>query len=255
MGFKNGLAYHLPPLNQSLVTRKASSYIGSVILTMSRRSMKITTETPVMIKGPLGPLEAILQGFDQSHVPEKVVIVCHPHPLHDGTMHNKVVHTLIRTYRDQGMPGVRFNYRGVGDSAGTYGEGVGEADDLWAVITWLLSLNSNMRIYLAGFSFGCFVASLGYKKLLEEKDITAEHLVLVAPAVENFDFSDIYPLPGDIYVIQGDKDEVVSPMAVYDWLETVNPPLVLLDMQDAGHFFHGRLGDLKTMVTEEIIKK
>ena len=214
--------------------------------------MKITTETPIQLKGPSGEIEAILQGFDENHPPDEVAIVCHPHPLHDGTMHNKVVSTLIRTYRDAGIPGIRFNYRGVGRSEGEYGEGIGEGQDLWAVIEWVKSLNPDVRLYLAGFSFGCFVASQGYKALVDLGTIP-EHLILVAPAVHKFSFSELYPLPGDIFVIQGDEDEVVPPLAVYEWLETVNPPLTLLDMIGAGHFFHGRLGDLKKMVEQEIL--
>src|SRR5579883_2897349 len=117
-----------------------------------------TTEMTFTIPASHGVLE-ILTSPAQENIPEKNItaIICHPHPLHGGTMTNKVVTTLAKTFRDLGMRTVRFNFRGVGKSEGAFAEGIGETDDLLAVVKWAQTTCSNDKLWLAGFSFGAFV--------------------------------------------------------------------------------------------------
>ncbi len=202
-------------------------------------------ETAHTIPGPAGDLEARVTGLDEieAGAPE-VAVVCHPHPLFGGTMQNKVVTTLTRVWRDRGVPVARFNYRGVGRSSGTYGEGVGEGDDAIAVAAWLNERNPGMRTWLAGFSFGSFVAAQAAQRLHGEGREIAR-LVLVAPAVVNFDFGGLLPGPYPTLVLQGDADEVVEPAAVFRWIETLDPAPVVEVFPGCSHFFHGRLPELK----------
>lgn len=209
-------------------------------------------DTPVALTGPAGALEARLMGEValEADPPggQLVAVVCHPHSLHGGTMQNKVVHTLCRTFRDMGIPSVRFNFRGVGSSAGAFAEGIGETEDLFAVIDWVRSRNPRARFLIAGFSFGGFVAARGARQLADAGQGLAA-LILVAPAVVNFDFSGLLPVPVPGLVIQGGEDEVVDPQQVSAWVAGLDEAPELVWMQDAGHFFHGMLPQLKTEVS------
>lgn len=210
-------------------------------------------ETSIIIPGPVGSIEAVLTGCQPGDTLEQLAIVCHPHPLFGGTMNNKVVVTLVRAYRDKEIPSIRFNFRGVGASDGTYDDGIGETDDFWAVYQWAQEHMPSQRMFIAGFSFGSYVASRGYARLAERENQIPEHLLLIAPAVSKWDFSEVFPLPGDIWVVMGDADEVVPPEAVFEWVESVYPPIQLLRMEGASHFFHKRLSDLKQLVTQDVL--
>lgn len=180
-----------------------------------------------------------------------VAVVCHPHSQHGGSMQNKVVHTLCRTFREAGLPSVRFNFRGVGASAGDYDAGIGETDDLLAVIDWLYSEYPVGGVWLAGFSFGGFVAARGARALSDRGD-ALRRLVLVAPAVVNFDFGGLLPVAVPTVVIQGGEDDVVAPEAVFEWAGALDPAPSLVRMPEAGHFFHGMLPELKNLLLAEI---
>ena len=132
-------------------------------------------KTSLVIDGPAGSLEALLEdpGADGRHF----AVVCHPHPLHGGTMHNKVVHTLARALQEQGMPTLRFNYRGVGASAGAYDDGRGETEDALAVIAWGRRRWPGAQLVLAGFSFGAFVASHAIARLHAQRPLAGAVLV------------------------------------------------------------------------------
>lgn len=201
------------------------------------------TEAPITIDGPVGPLEARARDGSQAgdwRERELVAVVCHPHPLHGGTMNNKVVTTLARTYHSLGVPVVRFNFRGVGESAGTFDEARGEVDDLLAVIDWAREQRPGADLLLAGFSFGSSVAAQAAHRVQG-----LAHLVLVAPPVERYPYGDEGRFACPVVVVQGDADDVVSPDAVYRWLETLTESPVLLRYPEAGHFFHGGLSALK----------
>lgn len=195
------------------------------------------------IQGPAGKLQSILETpKEQTH--NAVAIVCHPHPLHEGTMDNKVVTTLSRTLQSFGMPVVRFNFRGVGESEGQYGETVGELEDLFAVMDWVKEEFPNKPIWLAGFSFGSFIAA----KAASQRNV--EQLISVAPSVENFDFQSITQISCPWVVVQGEEDEVVDAQKVFEWLETREEKPTLIRLPGVGHFFHGKLVTLKDVLTE-----
>lgn len=213
------------------------------------------TEAAITIEGPAGKLEAKgVGGSDDGRLVDQgcVAVICHPHPQHGGTMENKVVSTLSRTYRDLGVPSVRFNFRGVGQSEGQYDRAVGEVDDLLAVIHWLREQLSGGRgqapesgadpkLLLAGFSFGSAVAAAAVYR----SDWAVQHLTLVAPPVERYPYDQGGRFPCPVCVAQGGKDEVVVPEGVFQWSKRLQSPYELLSYPEAGHFFHGGLTDLK----------
>jgi uncharacterized protein len=196
------------------------------------------------IAGPAGEIEARLENpLPDGARPEVVGIVCHPHPLHGGTMQNKVVHTLARAMQEGGAPTVRFNFRGVGASAGTYADGLGEVDDARAVIDWARSHWRSERLWLAGFSFGAAVA------LQAAIDSHPDRLVTVAPPVGRLIAQSVARPACPWLIVQGDRDELVDCAAVQRWAASYAPrPPRLLLMQDAEHFFHGRLAELRAGV-------
>lgn len=201
-------------------------------------------ETPVLIDGPVGQLEALYLDLVDA---KGLALICHPNPIQGGTMLNKVVSTLQRTARDAGLITLRFNYRGVGASAGTSEAGPGEIEDAQAAARWLLEKHPDLPLTLFGFSFGGFVAaSLGGR--LEEAKHKLSHLFMVAPAVMRL--NEQYPLPQNcpLTVIQPETDEVVEPQLVYDWSAALPRPHELLKVAECGHFFHGKLTDLKDLV-------
>lgn len=213
-------------------------------------------ETRLFIPGPVGRLQAIATPPKQSgdersptsaNDTENVAIVCHPHSLMGGTMNNKVVHTLARMHRDQGHPVIRFNFRGVEQSEGEYDAGMGESDDLLAVIEWATQCFPQARVWLAGFSFGSFVAARTVELALEQ-GYPIEHLLLVAPAVENYDFDRLMEFPVPLVMVYGDQDEVVDAAQIQAWFDLVHTPKQSACLAGAGHFFHGRLTDLKSTV-------
>ncbi len=118
--------------------------------------MAAPAEERVTFEGPAGPLEGALALPEGA--PRAVAVLCHPHPLYDGTMHNKVVHTLARTFTAAGIAALRFNFRGVGDSAGAYDEGDGETEDALAAVAFAHDRTGDVPLWLAGFSFGASVA-------------------------------------------------------------------------------------------------
>ncbi|MFK8331568.1 alpha/beta hydrolase [Pseudomonas sp. BJa5] len=201
-------------------------------------------ETPVFIDGPVGQLEALYLDVADAR---GVVLLCHPNPVQGGTMTNKVVSMLQRTARDAGFITLRFNYRGVGASAGSHDMGSGEVDDAQAAAKWLLDKHPQLPLTLMGFSFGGFVAaSLGGR--LEANDIALKHLFMVAPAVMRLRDQDTLPQACALSVIQPDTDEVIDPQIVYDWSDALARPHELLKVAECGHFFHGKLTDLKELV-------
>jgi len=201
-------------------------------------------ETPVFIDGPVGQLEALYLDVAE---PRGVVLLCHPNPVQGGTMTNKVVSMLQRTARDAGYITLRFNYRGVGASAGSHDMGSGEVDDAQAAATWLLAQHAGLPLTLMGFSFGGFVAaSLGGR--LEAQGVALKQLFMVAPAVMRLKDHDTLPQACALSVIQPETDEVIDPQLVYDWSDALTRPHELLKVAECGHFFHGKLTDLKELV-------
>jgi uncharacterized protein len=209
------------------------------------------------VAGPAGRLEALLEepaGED----PTSFGVICHPHPLHGGTLQNKVVHTLARALHDLGVPTLRFNFRGVGASEGRYASGIGETEDALAAVAWGRARWPAAAAWLLGFSFGGVVAIRAAAR------VSARLLVCVAPAVgRRIDPSLRESLPvGDAQpacpwlIIQGDADEVIDAGSVLEWASRQTrgraaarlPPIVVRELPGAGHFFHGRLQELREAV-------
>ena len=197
----------------------------------------------VVLAGPGGRIEAVLDLLAEGSTPRGLAVICHPHPLHGGTMHNKVVQTLARAFVSLGYRCVRFNFRGIGASEGVWDEGRGEVDDALAVVQTQRAPGE--ALVMAGFSFGGYVASQAAARLLAmAHGQQAERLVLVGPAVRNFPMAAV---PEDTLVIHGEVDDVVPLTAVFDWARPLALPVTVLP--GAGHFFHGQLPVLKQIVT------
>lgn len=193
----------------------------------------------ITVAGPAGALSCALDAPAGPAAPRGLALLCHPHPLHGGTMNNKVVQTLARACVQAGWRSVRFDFRGVGSSAGAWDEGRGEIDDAWAVLQAFRQPGE--PLLLGGFSFGGYVASQLCARL--QGDPGLARVVLVGPAVQNFP---VAPLPPGSLVVHGEADEVVPLSAVLDWARPhVQPVLVV---PGCGHFFHGQLALLKSLV-------
>ena len=197
----------------------------------------------LFIDGPVGRLEAVLDRPGQGAI-EGCAVVCHPHPQHGGTMHNKVAHTLARAFVRSSFEVLRFNFRGTENSEGAFDNGVGELDDALTALHWLSDRHPDLPIWLAGFSFGAAIAV---------KAAAAEHvdgLVSVAPAISRF-AAGLQTQPQCPWlVIQGDEDELVDIDETVEWFDSLEPGPALLVMPGGEHFFHGRLSELREIVME-----
>ena len=193
----------------------------------------------LLIDGPAGTLECAVDQLLDLQAPRGTAVICHPNPTQGGTMDNKVVQTLARAFVQLGYQVVRFNFRGIGQSAGAWDEGRGEVDDALAVIAHFRQ--AGLPLVLGGFSFGGYVASRAALQLTGEA--APERLVLVGPATSRFDMA---PVPADALVIHGEVDDVVPLSSVLDWARPQHLPVVVVP--GVGHFFHGQLTLLKNLV-------
>ena len=202
---------------------------------------KIVTSTGVTIPGPTGVLEGAIDA--SSDAAAAVAVICHPHPQQQGTMQNKVVTTVARAFAHLGATPVRFNFRGVGGSAGFFDGADGERNDALAVVAWSRERWPGRRLYLAGFSFGAAVA------LAIASRVAPSGLVTVAPPVSRLPAS-FAPPACPWLLVHGGADEVVPAEPVVAWSATLAMPPRLVLLDGVGHFFHGRLGTLGDSVTE-----
>jgi alpha/beta superfamily hydrolase len=201
---------------------------------------------PLVLEGPAGPLEALLQEHD-AHDHTLTAVVCHPHPLFGGTMHNKVVHRVASTLHALGAAVLRFNFRGVGRSAGAFDRGEGELDDARAMLAFVRERYPSARRWVAGFSFGSWVASR-----LAAGSPDVERLILIAPPVHTQSFEEMSTYAVPKLVVQGTADDICKP----ENLATVFPgwaePKRLLQVDDATHFFDRHLAGLAQAIREGI---
>lgn len=196
----------------------------------------MSTAIQTLIDGPAGPLEIAFQ--QPATGATALALICHPHPVHGGTMDNKVVQTLAKAFLELGYATMRFNFRGVGNSVGSFDEGIGETEDAAAALAWARAqVSPSLLLIAAGFSFGCFVQS----RLLPRS--RPQQLVLVGPAVSRFQLAEV---PKDTLVIHGEEDDVVPLDAVMTWARPQGLPVTVFP--GTGHFFHGRLTELKAVV-------
>ncbi len=191
------------------------------------------------IAGPAGEIECAVDEptLADGQALRGVVVICHPNPTQGGTMDNKVVQTVARGFLHMGYRTVRFNFRGIGQSQGGWDEGRGEVDDALAVVAAFRE--AGLPLALAGFSFGGFVASQAALRL----DDPAERLLLVGPAASRFGVATV---PPTTVVIHGEQDDVVPLTAVLDWARPQALPVIVVP--GVGHFFHGQLPLLKSLV-------
>ncbi len=200
----------------------------------------MATQSKVIFAGPAGQLEGVL------HLPEgepcAIAVVAHPLPTMGGTMENKIVTTLARTFAELGFATLRFNFRGVGTSDGVFDSGNGEVEDVLAVVQHARDAFGHLPLILSGFSFGGYVAARAAQHLHPEP----HKLVLIAPAVGRFAMP---PVPHNTLLIHGEQDEVIPLSDALDWARPQHLPVVVLP--EAGHFFHGRLHQLKQLVLNE----
>jgi alpha/beta superfamily hydrolase len=190
----------------------------------------------LIVDGPAGDIEVVIDA--PSAAPRGIALVCHPHPLQGGTLDNKVAHTLAKTFHAMGYVATRFNFRGVGRSAGAFDEGNGETDDALAVLQHVRArFGETLPVALAGFSFGSFVQTRVAEK------VQSEGLVLVGPAVNRFALQRV---PDGTIVVHGEEDDVVPLADVLAWARPQELPVVVFP--GCGHFFHGRLLQLARIV-------
>jgi len=196
----------------------------------------------LLLEGAAGTIETLVAM--PAGTPRGIAVVCHPHPLHGGALGNKVTYTLASCALKAGFVAARFNFRGVGKSAGAHDQGRGETDDTLAVATWLRAQLPDAPLLLAGFSFGAFVSLKAAARAHPALQVS------IAPPFKYFASEPLPPRPQAPWlVVHGRDDEVVAyadTKAVLDRYEPL-PELVTLD--GVGHFFHGRLGDLAAAVS------
>lgn len=197
----------------------------------------------VMIAGPAGDIESRIETPQGTGSVSAFGVVCHPHPLFGGTLDNKVVYTLARSFHDLGMPTIRFNFRGVGKSAGSFADGLGETDDTLAVIAAGRRKWPHAELWLAGFSFGGAVA------IRAGASAEPARMVLVAPAIKRVSLEGVAVPACPWLIVQGDADELVNAQETLEWAKPLaNPPQIAL-LPGVEHFFHGKLNDLREAVT------
>ncbi|HEY1059891.1 MAG TPA: alpha/beta fold hydrolase [Limnobacter sp.] len=196
-------------------------------------------------QGAAGPIEVSID--EPSGDLKGLAVIAHPHPLFGGTKDNKVVQTLARAFLQLGYVTLRFNFRGVGQSAGTHDHGHGETDDLVNLLntarsTLLPTHLQHEPVALSGFSFGAFVASHAALRL-REQGVPMGKLVLVGTATSRFQVADV---PADTLVIHGETDDTVPLTSVLEWAHRQQLPVLV--MPGVEHFFHGKLPQLKDLV-------
>lgn len=209
-------------------------------------------DTEYLVPGPAGLIQCMARGgaIDNQKAGTPIAIICHPHPLFEGSMNNKIVTTLARVFRDQGIRQLRFNFRGVGKSEGQHADMQGESEDLAFLMDLLSRQQVGQRFILAGFSFGSGVASIVAQ---QRSDI--DHLLLVAPPNAKYGsaYAIQYPCPVSIY--QGSDDEVVESKLVKSWVSRIETDSQLHWFDGVGHFFHGKLIDLSDAVRADLTER
>jgi uncharacterized protein len=199
------------------------------------------------LQGSAGVIQALRDQPSDEARARGVAVICHPHPLFGGTMDNKVVQTLARAFVQTGWTAVRFNFRGVGASAGIHDDGRGEADDLRAVIEQ--SSQAGSALALAGFSFGAFVTSNAIQWAAQRNQL--EKIVLVGTAATRFA---VEPIDSALHertlVLHGEHDDTVPLANVMDWARPQVLPVTVVPA--GGHFFHGQLPLLKSLVLRHL---
>lgn len=208
------------------------------------------TET-LSLSGPAGQIDTLLNSPAKPDAPRGIALVCHPHPLYGGANTNKVAHTLARTFSELGYATLRPNFRGVGKSTGQHDQGLGETDDMLALLEWARSRWGELPLVLGGFSFGAFVQTRVAAWLAEQRT-PATRIVLVGTAAgsaaDGSRHYDTGPLPAETrpLLIHGELDETVPLINVFEWARPQSLPVVVIPGAD--HFFHGKLNLIRDII-------
>ncbi len=195
------------------------------------------TRYKLRIDGPDGKIETVID--DPGPTRRGLALIAHPHPLHGGSLENKVVTTISKILHDLGYVAVRPNFRGVGSSEGEYDHGEGEVADMLAVLAFVRARYPDLALILAGFSFGAVIQSR------VNETAQAEHLLLIGPALNLFQMGSA---PANTLVIHGEKDAIVPVDQVRSW--TTQHGVTLAVVRDADHFFHKKLSELKQHILQ-----
>ena len=199
----------------------------------------VATQRKIIFSGSGGRLEGVLHLPDTE--PHAIAVIAHPLSTMGGTMDNKVVTTLTKAFIELGYAALRFNFRGVGESGGSYDEGNGETLDAIAAANFMRGEFPDLPLLLAGFSFG------GYVQARAATELQPQRLALIAPAVGRFAMPDV---PANTLLIHGDLDEVVELRELLKWARPQHLPVIVV--AGAGHFFHGKLTQLKQIVLQQL---
>lgn len=204
--------------------------------------------SPVFVPGPAGRIEAVADLPSPQEARRGIAVIAHPNPPDGGTMHNKVVTMCARALAELGIAAVRFNFRGTGQSEGSFDNGRGEVLDLLAVARWAQAVQPQSQLWLAGFSFGAWVA------LQAARQLPVKQMISIAPPVGFRDFTGVRPPDCPWLLIQGEQDEIVDANAVFDWAAKQQPAPSVVRMPETGHFFHRRLLDLRGAIKNGVRK-
>lgn len=198
-----------------------------------------------MLAGAAGDIETLIEHPDPEVYPQPraIAVCCHPHPLFGGAMTNKVIHTVARSFVSSGAIAIRFNFRGVGASAGVHDNGRGELADLLGVVAWARTRWPDQPLWLGGFSFGAWVV------LRAHASLHPQLLVTVAPPIGRWSFDDVEQPRSPWLVIQGSQDELVDAQTVRRYASTLAPQVDYVEIAGADHFFHGRLHEVRDEVS------
>jgi alpha/beta superfamily hydrolase len=206
----------------------------------------------VMINGPEGRLEGRYHHSTEPNAP--IALILHPHPQHGGTMNNKIVYAMFKTFKQLGFCVLRFNFRGVGRSQGSFDDGQGELSDAASVLDWMQTHNPNASAcWVAGFSFGAWI---GMQVLMRRPEI--QGFISVAPPANLYDFAFLAPCPSSGLIIQGDKDDIVPEQDTAGLVKKLQlQKHITIDyriMKSADHFFENHIDkiaeNVKTYVSE-----
>ncbi len=208
---------------------------------------KLAKLQKLVLDGPAGKLEALLEAPQGTDI-VGCAVVCHPHPLHGGTLQNKVAHTLARSFIGQGFIALRFNFRGVNDSEGTFDDGRGELEDVYVAMDYLSIDYPDLPLWISGFSFG---AAMAIHAAAERRPAG---LVSIAPAISRFTTTPTPQPDCPWLILQGDQDELVDVDETIAWVNGLDPGPELQILPGAVHFFHGKLTLLREAVEAFIAK-
>jgi alpha/beta superfamily hydrolase len=202
----------------------------------------------VFVPGPAGRIECVADLPPAHEARRGIAVIAHPNPPDGGTMHNKVVTMCARSLAEVGIATVRFNFRGVGNSEGAFDNGRGEVLDLLAVARWAQAARPDSQLWLAGFSFGAWVA------LQAARQLPVQQMISIAPPVGFREFTGVLPPACPWLLIQGEQDEIVDSAKVFEWAAKQQPAPNVVRMPETGHFFHRRLMDLRGAIKNGVRK-